>query len=99
MTLNVIGLIPLIFIHNDTSILYIVFCLIILGFGFALFSSPNVNATMSAVGNKFYAAKAGLSPRRVTSGLPSAVTSPLTARLPPKPLTNSVVAVENTIGP
>jgi EmrB/QacA subfamily drug resistance transporter len=54
MALNVIGLIPLIFIHNDTSIRYIVSCLIILGLGFALFSSPNVNAIMSSVENKFY---------------------------------------------
>ena len=54
MALNVVGLIPLIFIHNDTSIHYIVICLIILGIGFAFFSSPNVNATMSSVENKFY---------------------------------------------
>ena len=54
MALNVVGLIPLIFISNDTSIHYIVICLIILGVGFALFSSPNVNATMSSVENKFY---------------------------------------------
>ena len=54
MALNVVGLIPLIFLHNDTSINYIIICLIILGIGFALFSSPNVNATMSSVENKFY---------------------------------------------
>ena len=54
MALNVAGLIPLIFIHNDTSIAYIIICLIVLGIGFALFSSPNVNATMSSVENKFY---------------------------------------------
>ena len=67
MALNVIGLIPLIFIHNDTSIHYIVFCLILLGLGFALFSSPNVNATMSAVENKFYGiASATLGTMRLT---------------------------------
>jgi len=67
MALNVIGLIPLIFIHDDTSIHYIVFCLIILGLGFALFSSPNVNATMSAVENKFYGiASATLGTMRLT---------------------------------
>jgi EmrB/QacA subfamily drug resistance transporter len=67
MTMNVIGLIALIFIQNDTSILYLVFCLIVLGFGFALFSSPNVNATMSAVGNKFYGvASATLGTMRLT---------------------------------
>jgi MFS family permease len=54
MALNVLGLIPLMFIHSGTSIYYIVLCLIVLGVGFALFSSPNVNATMSAVENKYY---------------------------------------------
>jgi len=53
MALNVIGLIPLIFINNNTSIYCIVFYLIVLGLGFALFSSPNVNAIMSAVEKKF----------------------------------------------
>lgn len=67
MALNVIGLVPLIFIHGDTSIHYIVLCLIVLGVGFALFSSPNVNATMSAVENKFYGvASATLSTMRLT---------------------------------
>ncbi|NTW77298.1 MAG: MFS transporter [Syntrophaceae bacterium] len=54
MALNVVGLIPLMFIHSATSISYIVLCLIVLGLGFALFSSPNVNAAMSAVENKYY---------------------------------------------
>jgi EmrB/QacA subfamily drug resistance transporter len=54
MSLNVLGLVPLMFIHSGTSIHYIVLCLIVLGLGFALFSSPNVNATMSAVENKYY---------------------------------------------
>ena len=67
MALNVIGLVPLIFIHGDTSIHYIVLCLIVLGVGFAFFSSPNVNATMSAVENKFYGvASATLSTMRLT---------------------------------
>ena len=54
MALTVIGLTGLIFISAATSIRYIVFCLILLGIGFAFFSSPNVNAIMSAVENKFY---------------------------------------------
>lgn len=67
MAINVIGLIPLIFIQSNTSIHYIVICLILLGVGFALFSSPNVNATMSAVGNKFYGvASATLGTMRLT---------------------------------
>jgi EmrB/QacA subfamily drug resistance transporter len=67
MALNVIGLVPLIFLKNDTSIHYLLFCLIILGIGFALFSSPNVNAIMSAVENKFYGiASATIATMRLT---------------------------------
>jgi EmrB/QacA subfamily drug resistance transporter len=67
MTLNAAGIIGLIFIQSDTSIHYIVICLIILGIGFALFSSPNVNATMSSVENKFYGvASATLATMRLT---------------------------------
>ena len=67
MAMNVIGLIPLIFIQNDTDINYILFCLVLLGLGFALFSSPNVNATMSSVENKFYGvASATLGTMRLT---------------------------------
>lgn len=54
MSLTVIGLAGLIFIASDTPLYYIVLCLAILGIGFALFSSPNVNAIMSSVDNKFY---------------------------------------------
>src|SRR5690606_39735901 len=39
MSLTVLGLAGLIFIASDTHIYYIVFCLAILGVGFALFSS------------------------------------------------------------
>ena len=54
MSVTVIGLAGLIFIASDTPLHYIVACLAILGIGFALFSSPNVNAIMSSVDNKFY---------------------------------------------
>ena len=54
MMLTVIGLVGLFFIAADTSLYYIVLCLAILGTGFALFSSPNINAVMSSVENKFY---------------------------------------------
>jgi MFS family permease len=67
MGLNAVSIIPLIFIQRDTSIQYIVLCLIFLGIGFALFSSPNVNATMSSVENKFYGvASATLATMRLT---------------------------------
>ena len=54
MTLTVAGLVQLIFLESTTSIEYILFCLVLLGVGFALFSSPNVNATMSSVQKKYY---------------------------------------------
>jgi len=54
MSLTVIGLVGLFFIAADTPLYYIVVCLALLGIGFALFSSPNINAVMSSVENKFY---------------------------------------------
>ncbi len=54
MSITVVGLAGLIFITADTTLGGIVFCLALLGIGFALFSSPNVNAVMSAVDGKFY---------------------------------------------
>ncbi|MCE5211999.1 MAG: MFS transporter [Deltaproteobacteria bacterium] len=67
MAITVIGLVLLIFLNGSTSIDYILFCLILLGIGFALFSSPNVNATMSSVNNKYYGvASATLGTMRLT---------------------------------
>ncbi|MEN6620626.1 MAG: MFS transporter [Smithella sp.] len=66
MALNVLGLFPLIFINSETGMQNIIFCLIVLGVGFALFSSPNVNAAMSAVEDKYYGiASATLSTMRL----------------------------------
>ncbi|HQG64745.1 MAG: MFS transporter [Smithella sp.] len=67
MALTVIGLVLLIFINGSTSINYVFVCLILLGVGFALFSSPNVNATMSSVEKKYYGvASATLGTMRLT---------------------------------
>ncbi len=49
MGLTTIGLGFLIFLEQDTAIEFILVSLVILGFGFALFSSPNTNAVMSSV--------------------------------------------------
>jgi EmrB/QacA subfamily drug resistance transporter len=54
MTLTVTGLTLLIYLSSKTSVDYILFCLILLGIGFALFSSPNVNAIMSSVQKKYF---------------------------------------------
>jgi MFS family permease len=60
MGLNVAGLFLFTFLDKDTTIQYIVGCLICLGFGFALFSSPNTNAIMSSVERKFYGVSSGI---------------------------------------
>lgn len=54
MTLTLVGLLLLVRVEVTTSIAYVVGCLIVLGFGFALFSSPNTNAIMSSVQRQFY---------------------------------------------
>lgn len=54
MAITVIGLSLFIFLQDNTTVRYIVCSLIIIGFGFALFSSPNTNAIMSSVDRKFY---------------------------------------------
>jgi EmrB/QacA subfamily drug resistance transporter len=54
MAFTTIGLILLAFLAQNTAIGFIIFSLLILGFGFAFFSSPNTNAVMSSVGTKTY---------------------------------------------
>ncbi|GAG39435.1 unnamed protein product, partial [marine sediment metagenome] len=54
MATAVVGLALLIFLTETTSTGYIITSLIILGFGFALFSSPNTNAIMGSVERKSY---------------------------------------------
>jgi EmrB/QacA subfamily drug resistance transporter len=55
MAFTTVGLLLLRFLDKETSLVYILVSLAILGFGFALFSSPNVNAIMSSVAQKSYA--------------------------------------------
>jgi hypothetical protein len=52
MGLNALGLLLLVFVGADTPMWYITACLVLLGAGFALFSSPNVNAVMGSVDKK-----------------------------------------------
>lgn len=54
MALTTFGLLLFTLVDASTSLAYIVATLIIIGFGFALFSSPNTNAVMSAVDRRFY---------------------------------------------
>ena len=54
MGLTALGLIFFIFLGSATNLWYIVAGLLIIGIGFAFFSSPNTNAVMSCVDRKSY---------------------------------------------
>ena len=54
MAITATGLVLLIFLTAVTPFWYIILCLMLLGFGFALFSSPNTNAVMGAVERRLY---------------------------------------------
>ncbi|HUU38256.1 MAG TPA: MFS transporter, partial [Candidatus Desulfaltia sp.] len=54
MALSSAGLFLLAFLRADSALGFVVGSLALLGFGFALFSSPNTNAVMSSVEKKFY---------------------------------------------
>jgi len=67
MALTTIGLLPFVFLNEGTPLGFIVASLVLLGFGFALFSSPNTNAVMSSVEHRFYGvASATLGTMRLT---------------------------------
>jgi len=52
MALNVVGLLGLIFVSSESSILLIIVMLLFLGLGFGLFSSPNIKIIMGSVESK-----------------------------------------------
>ncbi len=63
------GLFLLAFISKDTNFAYIISALLVLGFGFGMFSSPNTNSIMSSVEKKYLSlASATVSTMR-TSGM------------------------------
>ncbi len=53
MSIIVIGLIFLCFLSIDSSNIYIIASLVVLGIGFGLFSSPNTNSVMSSVEKRY----------------------------------------------
>jgi len=59
MAFTALSLFLFIFLSEKTSLAFIVLSLILLGFGFALFSSPNTNAVMSSVEKRFYGVASG----------------------------------------
>ncbi len=59
MALTTAGLVLLTFLNKETGIELVILSLTTLGLGFAFFSSPNTNAVMSSVENKFYGVASG----------------------------------------
>jgi EmrB/QacA subfamily drug resistance transporter len=60
MALTAIGLFFLAFLHKNTALGVVIADLVLLGLGFALFSSPNTNAVMSSVEKRFYGVASGI---------------------------------------
>ncbi len=54
MALSAIALFMMAFMNTETSLLYVIIALVILGLGIGLFVSPNTNAIMSSVEQKYY---------------------------------------------
>lgn len=72
MGIIVFGLIFLSFLNADTGTSYLILCMIILGSGFGIFSSPNTNSVMGSVENKYLGvASATVSTMRVTGQMMS----------------------------
>ncbi len=59
MAFSTAGLGMLVPVGPETSLAYIIACLVVLGFGFALFASPNTNAVMSSVESRQYGVASG----------------------------------------
>lgn len=59
MIASAIGLFLLTFINKSTSVTILLLILVLLGTGYALFSSPNTNAIMSSVERKYYGIASG----------------------------------------
>ena len=60
MALTALGLLLLIPLTETTPLWYLIICLIVLGAGFGLFSSPNTNAIMSSVEKRNYGVASGM---------------------------------------
>lgn len=59
MAISALGLLFLAFLEQGSSVHFIVSILMVLGFGFALFSSPNTNAIMGSVEKRSYGIASG----------------------------------------
>ncbi len=60
MGVTAVGLIMLIFLGANTPLAYVIAALLLLGFGFGLFSSPNMNAIMGSADRRMYGVASAL---------------------------------------
>lgn len=60
MVVTCLGILMLVFLRETASLVSILLPLMIIGFGFALFSSPNTNAIMSSVEKNAYGLASGM---------------------------------------
>ncbi|HNJ81271.1 MAG TPA: MFS transporter, partial [Methanoregulaceae archaeon] len=60
IALTAVGMFPLVFISEATPVWYLVACLVVLGAGFGIFSSPNINAIMSSVEKRYLGVASGM---------------------------------------
>jgi len=69
MAIITLGLALLTFLTAETPIPRVVASLILLGFGFALFASPNTNAVMTSVDRSLYGVASGMLATMRTTGM------------------------------
>jgi EmrB/QacA subfamily drug resistance transporter len=60
MAFSAIGLFLLVFLVESTPLWYLVICLVVLGIGLGMFTSPNTNAIMSSVEKRYYGVASGM---------------------------------------
>jgi EmrB/QacA subfamily drug resistance transporter len=60
MAFSAIGLFLLVFLVESTPLWYLLVCLVVLGAGLGMFSSPNTNAIMSSVEKRYYGVASGM---------------------------------------
>jgi len=60
MAFSAFGLFLLVFLVESTPLWYLLVCLVVLGAGLGMFSSPNTNAIMSAVEKRYYGVASGM---------------------------------------
>ncbi len=60
MAFSALGLFLLVFLVESTPLWYLLVCLVVLGAGLGMFSSPNTNAIMSSVEKRYYGVASGM---------------------------------------